>query len=368
MYKIQPYDTPQGERYLLLDNDYKEVKEVSAFLDHLDRLNRSPNTIRSYAYDLLLYYRYADANRIDPLHITGRKNGYLVFNGFSSSLITRDDKNLIRVDMPMHADTSINRIINTVFVFYNFLYQYEFIPENIFPYRISSDRHSYGFLSEMTRIKARKHPLMRTVHHKPVKYITREEYKTLFNACRTLRDKLILAILFEAGLRAGELAGIHISDLQEIEKGILEICPRFDNCNRARVKRNAYGKVKLPDYVTDMLVSYLCELDTNTEYLFCKTTGIHKGQPITTKTISRLFDDLSRRTGISVHPHMCRHGFAIEKLNGGWSLYQVQSYLRHASPVSTQVYAEYTDDIKIKRMEKFYENIELPEVYKHGND
>lgn len=371
MYKIQPYDTPQGERYLVLDNDYKEVKEVSAFLEHLDRLNRSPNTIRSYAYDLLLYYRYADEKNIDPLRITNRQSAYQLFSGFINYLLTRDNtitKPILRVDTPMHTDTSINRIISTVFSFYKFLYTFDFIHDDVFPYRLSSRYHSYSFLSEITRSKTKRHPLLRTTHHTPVKYITREQYNIILKECRTLRDKLIVAFMFEAGLRAGEVAGLHISDLQEIEKGIVSITPRYDNVNRARVKRNAAGKIKLPDYVTSMLIHYIIQLNPSSEYLFLKQTGRKKGLPITTKTISRLFEDLSRRTKLSVHPHMLRHGFAVEKLNSGWTLYEVQSYLRHASPVSTQVYAEYTDDIKIKRIEEFNRNIILPEVYKDDRD
>ena len=368
MYKIQPYDTPHGERYMLLDNNFQEVPEVTAFLEHQDRLNRSPNTIRSYAYDLLLYYRYVDHIDTDPLRIASRHEGYNMFQGFSTYLLTHDiTTSTTRIDKPVHTDSSINRIIGTVFTYYNFLYQYEFIPETVFPFRYSTGGHSHSFLSEMTRAKIRKHPLMRTTRHKPVKFITREQYNCLLAACRTLRDKLIVALLFEAGLRVGEVAGLHLSDLQEIERGVIEITPRYDNVNHARVKRNSAGKVRLPDYVTTMLVQYICQLEINDEYVFPKMSGINKGQPITTKTIARLFEDLSRRTKMHVHPHMLRHGFAVEKLNSGWSLYEVQSYLRHASPVSTQVYAEYTDDIKIKRIAEFNKTIKLPEVYKHDN-
>lgn len=367
MYKIQPYDTPQGERYLMLDNEFKEVTEVSAFLEHLDRLNRSPNTIRSYAYDLLLLYRYMSEANINPLNISGRQQGYQLFIKFSNFLLTHD-KTTIRMDKTVRADSSVNHIISTAFTYFSFLCQYGFINENLFPYRYSSGRQSYNFLSELTRAKVKKHPLLRATHHKQVKYITRNQYNLLLDACRTLRDRLIVSFLFEGGMRAGEVAGLHLSDLQEIEKGIIAITPRYDNINNARVKQNAGGKIKLPEYVINMLVQYLCDLDLSSEYLFTKTTGLNKGMPITTKSISRLFEDLSRRTGIRVHPHMCRHGFAIEKLESGWTLYEVQSYLRHASPVSTQVYAEYTDEIKIKRIEEFNRNIILPEVYKDDRD
>ncbi len=365
MYKVQPYDTPHGEMYLILDSNFNEVKEASAFLEHAVKLNRSPNTIRGYAFDIVQYYRYAEYEHFNPLHITSKKKGLQIFNSFTSFLLMHSKGSLIRIDRPSRSDNTINRILGTIYQYYQFLYQYEYINENLFPFKLSAGRYNYNFLSGITKAKLQRHSLSRTVKHMPVKFITRVQYEELLNACRTLRDRLIIALLFETGMRAGELAGLHISDLTGIERGIISVVPRNDNINHARVKRNAAGRLKLPDYVTNMLIQYLSELDIHAEYLFSKTTGKNKNEPITTKTITKLFENLSKRTGLKIHPHMTRHGFAIEKLNNGWSLYQIQSYLRHANPVSTQVYAEYTDELKIKIMSKFNENIKLPEVYKN---
>ena len=61
------------------------------------------------------------------------------------------------------------------------------------------------------------------------------------------------------------------------------------------------------------------------------------------------------KTGIKVHPHMLRHGFAQEKLEAGWQLEQIQAYLRHKNPTSTEIYAQFTDALKISKMQEFEE-------------
>ena len=82
--------------------------------------------------------------------------------------------------------------------------------------------------------------------------------------------------------------------------------------------------------------------------------GNNKGNPLKDSTIEQLFIRLSKKTGIKVHPHMLRHGFAQEKLEAGWQLEQIQAYLRH-NPTSTEIYAQFTDALKISKMQEFEE-------------
>ena len=46
----------------MLDDDYKPVTIVNKYLKYLDNFGKSPNTQRSYAYDLKLYLEYISAN------------------------------------------------------------------------------------------------------------------------------------------------------------------------------------------------------------------------------------------------------------------------------------------------------------------
>ena len=50
---------------------------------------------------------------------------------------------------------------------------------------------------------------------------------------------------------------------------------------------------------------------------------------------------------------MLRHGFAVEKIEDNWELFEIQSYMRHKVPTSTTLYAEFTDQAKINRMQEF---------------
>lgn len=167
-----------------------------------------------------------------------------------------------------------------------------------------------------------------------------------------------MALLFEGGLRISEALGIHISDLNELESGIVKIIPRENNENGARVKNYAGGLIKLPDYVIDLILDYLCDdiSDFSSDFLLLTLCGSNRGQPLKMGTVERLFERLSLKVGYKVHPHMLRHGFATEKLEAGWQMIDIKMYLRHKSITSTQIYATYSDSLKQKKMSEFLNN------------
>lgn len=50
---------------------------------------------------------------------------------------------------------------------------------------------------------------------------------------------------------------------------------------------------------------------------------------------------------------MLRHGFATEKLEAGWQMVDIQAYLRHKNISSTQIYANYSNELKKEIMRNF---------------
>ena len=50
---------------------------------------------------------------------------------------------------------------------------------------------------------------------------------------------------------------------------------------------------------------------------------------------------------------MLRHGFATEKLEAGWQRVDIQAYLRHKNISSTQIYANYSNELKKEIMRNF---------------
>lgn len=371
--KVQQIETKRGKRYILIGDDYAPIESVNRYLKYLDNLNKSPNTQKSYAYDLLLYCRFMAEEGIaledlcmnenaGPLDILSKFMLWLQYPDYYDGILHFDAESASR------SDRSINRIMSTVLEFYQYLaannkiqqlevYKMQMISGKFKPFLYELVKHKREVMSSIFK---------KPVTNPPVEAITRDQYNTLFSLCRSTRDRFLLALLYEGGLRLNEALGLHICDLIDIEDNIIHIVARENNENGARVKLHAEGTIYLPEYVVDLLLEYLNNdlIDYNTDFLFINLYAGVIGFPMEANTVEQWFGRLEKKAGFHVTPHMRRHGFAQEKLEKGWPLEQVQAYLRHKNPTSTEIYAKYTDAMKVKAMKEFLENNDYSEDMK----
>lgn len=363
--KVQAVDTPKGERWLLVDSSFAPVTEVNAFLGSLDARRRSPNTIRTYAYSLVRYCRYLEERGLGVADLGTSKatQPIVLLSDFMSSLQFQDlsaDGNVLRVDfsLPRISDARVNNIMTAVMGLYRYLAEAKVVsPQLDGLYReLRFDGGFQSFLSELTGRKRPVSSVLKIRLGKQVpKYVTREGYERVIACCRTLRDKLLTALMFECGLRVGEALGVRLEDLDEVECGKLKVVPREDNENGARVKYGAAGDVYLPDYVVRLLVAYLEgeAAQHGSDYLFVSLKGPTAGSPMRADSALKLYRRISAATGVKVHPHMFRHGFAVEKLEAGWQEEEISLYLRHSSLRSTRIYEHFTERLAEERLRPF---------------
>jgi site-specific recombinase XerD len=125
-----------------------------------------------------------------------------------------------------------------------------------------------------------------------------------------IRNTTMLLLMFDTGIRVGELAATTVRDL-DLERGEL----------RVRGKSRRERMVPVGPAVRAVLFTYLArvrpaELFAGTDALFL---GRH-GRPITTNAIRQLVKRAKLRAGVTarVHPHAFRSSFATHYiLNGG---------------------------------------------------
>ncbi|MFA5960722.1 MAG: hypothetical protein WC785_09415 [Tatlockia sp.] len=58
--KLSPYDYS----WLVLDNQHLPVKPITEFIRYLNNVDKSPFTVRSYAYHLKLYWEFLNAKQL----------------------------------------------------------------------------------------------------------------------------------------------------------------------------------------------------------------------------------------------------------------------------------------------------------------
>ena len=145
-----------------------------------------------------------------------------------------------------------------------------------------------------------------------------------------MRDRAILELLYGAGLRVSELAGIDMRDLDLV------------NMQVTVTGKGDRGRVALfGEPARDALIRYRDHGRTQfatgaVEACFLNRSG--------TRLSVRSVQVIVRRAGVmagldrSVYPHLLRHSFATHMLEGDADLRVVQHLLGHSSADTTQIY------------------------------
>ena len=151
-----------------------------------------------------------------------------------------------------------------------------------------------------------------------------------------LRDRAILETLYSSGIRASELMGLKLDDL-DLDRGTMRV---FGKRRKERI-------AQLGSYAVKALCAYLAvRNDMNTgasQTLFVN----FRGGPLTTRSLQRIVEKYARQTipgRREISPHTLRHTFATHLLDGGADLRVVQELLGHESLSSTQIYTHVSMD------------------------
>jgi integrase/recombinase XerD len=325
---------PEDFCWLLLDDNFYPVKPVQEFLTYLHNLERSPNTIRSYALHLKLYWQYLAQTGQDWTAI-----GLSELAQFVAWL--RNPLPGVIPLQPVEAkrtESTVNSILAAVSAFYD--YQQRLGAVKALPlYRTQTGTHRRyrDFLYHISKAKPVTTRLLKlkVPSHLP-KTLTASQVQQLVQACHTLRDRFLICLLYETGMRIGQVLGLRHSDIHSWDNTIL-VVPRQHNANQARAKTNqsypVYVSTQLMTLYTNYLLQEFGEIDS--DYVFVNLWEGVVGQPLRYGSVIALFHRLGKQTGLAVHPHLLRHTHATELLSSGWNPAYVQKRLGHAQVQTT---------------------------------
>jgi len=144
------------------------------------------------------------------------------------------------------------------------------------------------------------------------------------------RDLAVLTVLSRLGLRAGEVAGLRLDDL-DWDHGELVV----------HGKGRRRERLPMPVDVGEALVAYLSSGRPRVE---CRAVFLRVHAPITAMTSSNVAEIVRRackRAGVpKVGPHRLRHTAATAMLRAGASLAEVGQVLRESADATTAIYAK----------------------------
>lgn len=260
-------------------------------------LNYSFYTIKEYVLHVKDFITYCDNNGVNYLSLS--KDDVINYLKF--------------LDEQKLSNKSIGTILSSLRCFYSYLLDNNYINLNIFKL-ISNPK----------------------LEKKLPSFLSYEEIRIVLDSIDTdnilsIRNKMIIELLYATGIRVSELRNIKITDIDFNNKSIKV----FGKGSKERI-------VYFGDYAYDAIKLYLESRELKSEYLILNNNGKQISVRGIELIIKNVIDKACIKTKVS--PHTFRHTFATHMLNNGCPLKSVQELLGHASLSSTEIYTHITDD------------------------
>jgi len=337
---------PTGhESWTVLDGP-GPVEPVERWLAYLTSIGKSPNTVKAYGHDLKDWFAYLARHGKDWREVRLEDLG-----GFVAWLrLPPEARNGQVLVLPTAkercSDTTVGRKLSALSSFYEFHARHGLdLGELLVTWRPYAGART-GWKPFLHHVAKHQPQRRRTITVKPPKRLPRTltvaQVQAILDACEHLRDRLLFATLFDAGLRIGEALGLRHEDLAVAERELT--VTRRDNDNRARAKSRDPRTVPVSPGLLRLYADYLHqeygELDS--DYVFVNLWGQPHGHPMTYAAAHDLVKRIRRRTGISYTPHQFRHTYATELLRRGTPIETVATLLGHSVSATTQLYGHLT--------------------------
>ena len=276
------------------------MNHKESFLQYLQIEKRySQLTVRSYLNDLDQFFDHlaSKGHSMDESGVTSHDvRAWMVSlleNGYSPS--------------------SIHRKVSSLRVFYRYLLKEGIVSGNP--------------LEKLVLPKMKKR-LPVFVEEKPLGELL-DEYE-FGEDIRGIRNRLIIEMLYETGMRRSELTGLRDQDV-DLQEAVLKVTG----------KRNKQRRIPLLKPLTIKMKEYMELRDANlpgrdNDWFFVGD----KGNKLYDKYVYNVVRGyLSMVTTIEKKsPHVLRHSFATHMLNRGADLNSIKEFLGHANLSATQIY------------------------------
>ena len=288
---------------------------TDSFLKYLAaERNYSSATIESYAKDLSMFQEFLEEQNPDA----------------SWTAVEAEDVRewvIYLMDDQKMAATSVNRRLSAMRSFYKYL-----------------RRVGWVSINPMEKVVAPK-------KKRPLPYYVREsemdrllELTAEDRSFKGIRDRLVLMMFYETGIRRAELLGMTDASVDLVTKQI-----------KVTGKRNKQRIIPFGEELESEIKAYqIAREETLGQRTFPALFVTEKGTAMNEKQVSKIVkENLSKVTTIKKRsPHVLRHSFATAMLNNKADLTSIQKLLGHESVSTTEIYTH----VSFEELKSEYKN------------
>jgi len=337
----------ESESWTVLGADGAPVEPVESFLTYLAALERSPNTQRAYATSLKLWFEFLETVDVGWAEVSVDDVARFV------SWLRAPAPNVIVLagGTARRSPATVNRHLAAIFGFYEHHARSGVkVAAGLVAWR-RIGRGSYKpFLHHVTGGRPiATRPVKLPVPQRAPRTLSAEQVVAVLAAPVRARDRFLLALLAETGVRVGQALGLRHADFVSRAKEV-RIVPRADNANGARAKLRSPVTVPVTAGLVRCYSDYMHTEygDLDSDYVFVNLWGGGLGAPLTYASVHKMVDRIQAATGVEFTLHMLRHTHATELIRSGVAIEVVARLLTHRSSVTTSQFYVHLDAADVR--------------------
>ncbi|MFD1707527.1 tyrosine-type recombinase/integrase [Siminovitchia sediminis] len=401
--------------FIITDLNGRLIDDANIYLNKT--IGDAEHSKRQNAYTALkLFYSFLQLEHYDdPQDITEDdiRNFRLFLEG------GQKEGSLRKLDIQRRGNSTFNIYLSVYRDFYKQMYG--LINLSIFDTVSIGTAYGDGFLAHAKNTTQEKYKSNKKVAEKQSipKYIKHDQYEKIIELIEekySLREEVIIQLMYKYGLRLGEVLGLTFEDIMPSY-----LDGKFDLIIRNRISDKpdqkakgtpspkladhykdswyteegiGYQKVLIEEYMAEMIYEYIDEsrddiilsksakkrenlknkaaadrvgtaplLNNENQYIFLNHQHY---TPLTQGGWNYVLREIFKSVGIQIDKgvkkenlsHRFRHGFAMVMVKKGYQIVELQKALRHASPMSCEAYYNPDDKDKAELLRKNHERLE----------
>ena len=228
------------ESWTVLGDDDVPIEPVERFLAYLTDIERSPNTVKAYAHDLKDYWAFLAHRGLDWREVRLEDIGEFVA-WLRLPPAGRDGAVAVLPSAGSHAGAAtINRKLAALAAFYQHQVRHGVdVGELLTTWQAPGRRGGWKpFLHHVAKGKPQpRRAVALKAPSKLPRVLTVGEVQAVLDACDHLRDRFLLALLWDSGVRIGEALGLRHEDIAAAECEITVVPRVNDNGARSKSRR-----------------------------------------------------------------------------------------------------------------------------------
>ncbi len=348
---VVTFETCDGRtRYYLADDDSVPVQPVLNYLRFEDDRGLARNTLRLHCIQMKHFYSFLEQKKLKYTEVTvdhlAEFIAWLKWPKIHEKVIPMQLEPVVKAK-------TINANVDTVISFYNYLLLHEeyenTLSQKLIKFVRSPQKNYRSFLNGIADRKREKRYLLHLpVPQQKVKTVAKEDVNTLMSATGNIRDYFLLYLLFETGLRIGEVLSLWLEDF-DISSATITVNDRGEMENLSEIKTvSSPRRIDCTQDLLEVFTEYVCFFHTEgvkTNHVFLKMMGKNAGKAMDYRGVDNLFRKLRKKTGIYITPHMFRHTSFSMLYSAGWDPEHIRIRAGHKNIYTTiNTYVHPSDD------------------------